>query len=238
MLVMFNGITISANAQRTVDTRDSKAQRVAHATMSPSPSRESSQMEYANLKLSHSVRQLAHLAGLTPNTIFHLCRDFNFFVLLGLTFWKGGPLLTNALQARSRSIQRAIEEAQRFAEEAALRLADVEKRWAQLDSAIAAIRALAEVEVKHEEQVLGARTTEDIRRLGEFSQSEIDSAAQRARHELKAFAGGLAVSLARASIQINKRTDEELVKSFIEGLGHQEFAQTTVQHPAQAVANL
>jgi F0F1-type ATP synthase membrane subunit b/b' len=67
----------------------------------------------------------------------------------------------------------------------------------------------------------------------EYSQSEIDRAAQRARHELKAFATDLSVSLARESIRINKRTDEELVKGFIEGLGHQEVAQTTAQTPAQ-----
>jgi len=57
--------------------------------------------------------------------------------------------------------------------------------------------------VENEEQILTARTTEDIRRMMENSQFEIDRAAQRARHELKAFAGGLAVSLARESIQIN-----------------------------------
>ena len=57
--------------------------------------------------------------------------------------------------------------------------------------------------MENEEQILTARTTEDIRRMMENSQFEIDRAAQRARHELKAFAGGLAVSLARESIQIN-----------------------------------
>ena len=179
------------------------------------------------------MRQLGGLAGLPPNTIFHLCWNFNFFLMLGLIVWKGGPLLTDALQARSRSIRRAIEEAQRLAEDGAKRLAEVEKRWAQLDSEIAAIQERAETQMSSEEQILRARTAGDICRIMEYSQSEIDRAAQRARHELKAFATDLSVSLARESIRINKRTDEELVNGFIEGLGHQEFAQTTAQTPAQ-----
>jgi F0F1-type ATP synthase membrane subunit b/b' len=125
-----------------------------------------------------------------------LCWNFNFFLMLGLIVWKGGPLLTDALQARSRSIRRAIEEAQRLAEDGAKRLAEVEKRWAQLDSEIAAIQERAETQMSSEEQILRARTVGDICRIMEYSQSEIDRAAQRARHELKAFAADLSVSLA------------------------------------------
>ncbi len=233
ILVMFNGIAISASAQRTVDKRDSEVRPVAHATMSPSSSGDSSQSETADFKLSYAVRQLGRLTGLPPNTIFHLCWNFNFFLMLGVIIWKGGPLLKDALQSRSRSIRRAIEEAQRLAEDAAKRLAEVEKRWAQLDTEIAVIQEHAETQMNSEEQILRARTAGDICRIMEYSQSEIDRAAQRARHELKAFAADLSVSLARESIQINKRTDEELVKGFIDGLGHQEFAQTAAQSPAQ-----
>src|SRR5215469_16814984 len=200
-LVMFTGITISASAQRTVDTRDPKVRVVAHATRSPSSSGEPSQGEYADLRLSNSVRQLADLTGLPPKTIFHLCWDFNFFLMLALILWKGGPLLSEALQARSRSIRRAMEDAQRLAADATKRLAQVEKRWAELDSEIEAILARAETEMHYEEQILNARASEDVRRIMENSQSEIDRAALRARSELKAFVGGLAVSLAHKSIQ-------------------------------------
>ena len=133
---------------------------------------------------------------------------------------------------RSRSIRRAIDAAQRLAEDAAKRLADVEKRWAKLDSEIAAIQALAEVERSYEEQVLNAKMAEDIRRIMEYSQSEIDRAGQRARCELRAFAADLAVSLARESIHVDKRTDEELVTGFADGLGDQQAAQATGQAPA------
>ena len=235
MLAIFNGIAISSSAQRAVDAPDAHLPGSAHAAMSPSSSGDSSQGEYADLKLSNSVRQLARWTGLPPKTIFHLCWDFNFFLMLALILWKGGPLLSEAVQARSRLIRRAIEDAQRLAADAAKRLAQVEKRWAQLDSEIEAILARAETEMHYEEQILNARASEDVRRIMENSQSEIDRAALRARSELKAFVGGLAVSLARESIEIDRRTDQELVKSFVDGLPQNaEFTQTTEQTPRQS----
>ena len=151
-------------------------------------------------------------------------------LLLALIIWKGGPLLAEALQARSTSIRRTIDDAQRLAADAAKRLAQVEKRWAELDSEIEAIRARAETEMHYEEQILNARASEDVRRIMEYSQSEIGRLAQRARSELKAFAGGLAVSLAHESLRIDKSTDQALVKGFVDGpLQTAEFTQTTAQ---------
>jgi len=128
-----------------------------------------------------------------------------------------------------------MDAAQRLAEDAAKRLAEVEDRLAKLDSEIAAIGARAETGMHHEEQLLNARTAEEIHRIMENSQSEIDRAAQRARSELKAFVGGLAVSLARKSIQIDKRTDQELVKGFVSRFQQSnEFAPTTMQPSVQS----
>ena len=235
MMVMLNGVTTSVAAQRAVDAQGSHVgQAASPTTMSQSSVQNSSQDEYADFKLSHPVQELAHWAGLQPITTFHLCWDFNFFLMLTLIVWKGGPFLAEALQKRSRSIRLAIEEAQRFVDEATMRLAQIEKRWAQLDSEIAVMRAVAEAEMNYEAQRLSTRTTEDIRRIMEYSQSEIENAAQRARRELKVFAADLAISLARGSIQINKRKDEQLVQNFIQELGHQEVALRSAQSPAQS----
>jgi F0F1-type ATP synthase membrane subunit b/b' len=221
-----------------MDTPDSRVREVVNATMSPSSSEDSSQGDYADLKLSNSVRQLARCAGLPPKTMFQLCWNFNFFLMLGLIIWKGGPLLSEALQARSTSIRRAIEDAQRLAQDAAKRLAQVEKRWAEIDSEIEAIRARAETEMQYDEHMLSARMTEDIRRIMEYSQSEIGRLEQGARSELKTFAAGLAVSLAHESIRIDERTDQDLVKGFIEGLQpSHEPAQTTAQPTMQSDRN-
>jgi F0F1-type ATP synthase membrane subunit b/b' len=90
--------------------------------------------------------------------------------------------------------------------------------------------------MNYEEQILNARASEDVRRIMEYSQAEIGRLAERARSELKAFAGGLAVSLARESIRIDKRTDQDLVKGFIEGLQpSHEQAPPTAQPPMQSI---
>jgi F-type H+-transporting ATPase subunit b len=217
VLVAFNVVTISACAQAVLDPPNSDERRIAHASVSQ-VSPDSPQDEYADLKLSSSVRRLAHMARLSPKMTFQLCCAFNFSLMVALIFWKGWASLTGAFEARSRSIRQAIDEAKHLSEDARKRLAEVERRWAQLDFEIAAIRANAEAQMKNEEQILSIRTTEDIRRTMESAKSEIDRAAQQARHELKVFVAGIAVSLARQSIRVDEKSDQELVKGFIEGL--------------------
>lgn len=158
--------------------------------------------------------------------------------MVALIASKGGPLLTAAFAARSMSIRRAIAEAQRLSEDAGKRLAEVEKRWARLDFEITAMQSRAEDQRKNEEQTLSARTAGDIRRIMDYAHLEIERAAQRARDELKGFAADLAASLARQSIQIDKGTDEELIKRFTEALPDQESAQMTVQPSARVTTNV
>ena len=138
--------------------------------------------------------------------------------MVALIYWKGYPRLTAALRARSSLIQRTIEEAELLREEAQRRLAEIESRWAQLDSKIAAIQALAEAGMDNEEQALLAATAEDTRRILEYSEREIGAAAQRAQRELRTFAGDLAVSIARQSIRIDERTDQDLIRAFVKEL--------------------
>lgn len=95
---------------------------------------------YKELTDSHSVRRLAHWAGLSSTATFHLCSAFNFLLLVALVYWQASPRLTVALRARSDLIRRAIEEAQHLSEESGQRLADIESRWAELDCEIASIR--------------------------------------------------------------------------------------------------
>jgi F-type H+-transporting ATPase subunit b len=237
-LAVFNVIAVAAGALTVPDSPDSNRQPVAQASVSQISPGDASQGEYTDLKLSSSVRRLAHAAGLSPEATFRLCWGFNFSLMVALMLWKGWPLLTAAFEARSGSIRRAIDEAQHLSEEARKRLAEVERRWAQLDSEIAAIRERAEAQMSNEEQILSTTTTEDIRRIMEYAKFEIDRAAQRARDKLKASTAGLAVSLARQSIRIDEKSDQGLVKGFIDGLGHYETGSESSQPAAQAIANV
>ena len=192
---------------------------------------------YKEFTHSHSVRQLAHWIGLSSNATFHVCSAFNFLLMLVIIYWKGYPRLAAALRARSSLIRRTIEEAQLLSEEARRRLAEIESRWAQLDSKIAAIQAVAGTGMENEEQALLAATAEDARRILEYSQHEIGVAAHRARHELKAFAADLAVSIARQSIRIDEETDRDLIRAFVKELEYSDdIAQRTPETSMHAIA--
>jgi F0F1-type ATP synthase membrane subunit b/b' len=235
LLVMFNGIAISASAQGTAHSSSCGRRPVAQGTVSPDSPGDCSQDEYVDLKLSSSVRHLAHLVGLSPETAFRLCEDFNFLLMLALLVWKGGPLLRSRFQERSKSIRLAIDEAHRLSEDARKRLVEVEKRWAQLDSAIAAMQAAAEEQMENEEKALAAQTAEETRRIWGYAQLEMDNVARRARHELKVFAADLAVSLARQSMRIDESIDQELIQGFTNQLEHrQATASTTTEVSMQA----
>ena len=220
-LTIVTGSTLARAQEKSgVDLHYSTPQPVAHAAASSSSPTDEGQDEYAELKYSYSVRRLACLVGLSSQTTFRLCRDFNFFLLLALVYWQGCSRVTAALQARSRLIQRTIEEARQFAHEARNRLAEIESRWAQLDSKIASIQALANAELENEKRTLQAKTAEDARRILEYSIQEIEVAEQHARHELKVFAADLAVSIARQAIRIDEKADQGLIGSFVAELGH------------------
>jgi F-type H+-transporting ATPase subunit b len=217
-----------------VRSQYSVAPPAACATVFPGSTVRDDQGEYDDLKLSASVRRLAHLLGLSSQMTFYLCCDFNFFLMLALVYWKGWPRLEAAFEARSSLIKRGIEEAEQFGVEARKRLGEIERRWARLDSEIASIQRVSDAALKHEEQALQAKTAEDTHRIIRYAEDEINWAAQRARRELKALAADLAVSIARQSIQVDVKTDQVLVRTFVNGLEQRgELPEITTEASAQ-----
>jgi F-type H+-transporting ATPase subunit b len=214
--------------------KQSSTPLVSEATASKSTQIDSGDEVYREFTRSQSVRRLAAWIGLSSDATFHLCSALNFFLMLALIYWKGCARLAAVLRERSSLIKRTIEEAQLLSEEAQRRLAEIESRWAQLDSEIAAIQAAAEAGMENEEQALLAATAEDTRRILEYSEHEIVLAAQRARRELKAFAADLAVSIARQSIRIDEKTDQDLIRAFVNELKYRdEIAETTLETSTQ-----
>jgi len=186
--------------------------------VSPSSVADACDGQYAELKCSASVRQLSHWLGLSLDATSHACGYFNFFLLVGLIYWKAKPILTALAQERSTSIKRAIEGAQQLGDEAASKLAAIEKRWAQLDHEIAAIQASTEAQVNQEERLMLEKNEEDVRRILANSERAIEAAVQHARSELTAFAANLAVSIAHQSMRIDEKTDQNLIRAFVSEL--------------------
>jgi F-type H+-transporting ATPase subunit b len=175
--------------------------------------------ENAEFKQSPSVRWLARITGLSLRSAYWLAIALNFAVIAAAVIWFIKTKLPGMFRARSESIRKTMDEAQRASADAGRRLTEIEGRLAKLDSEIAAMRSQAEAEAAGEEQRIKAAAEEDARKVVESAGQEVEAAARLARRDLKAYAAELAVSLAEKRIQVDARTDRALVDSFVGQLG-------------------
>jgi hypothetical protein len=95
----------------------------------------------------------------------------------------------------------------------------IESRFAKIGFEIMAMQFRADREWKAEEDRNRTAISEETRRIAEMVDRDIAVAVDRARHELKAYAADLAVTLAAARIQADISTDQALVRNFIDQLG-------------------
>jgi F0F1-type ATP synthase membrane subunit b/b' len=216
LAVLGNSIFSSAQQKRSTDLQHSSTRLVS--AVSPSSVANACHDQYAELKCSASVRRLSHWLGLSLEATSQVCCYFNFLLWVALIYWKAKPILMAAVQERSLSIKRAIEEAQQLEDDARSKLAGIEKRWAQLDYEIAAIQGRAEAQMKQEDQLMLGETAEDARRILENSEREIGAAVRHARNQLRTFAANLAVSIAHQSMRIDEKTDQNLISAFVSEL--------------------
>jgi F-type H+-transporting ATPase subunit b len=175
--------------------------------------------ENAEFKQSASVRLLARITGLSLHAAYWLAIAINFIVIAGAVIWFMRSSLPGMFRARTQSIRKTMEEAQRASADAERRLSEIEGRLSKLDSEIAAMRSQAEAEAAAEEQRIQASAGEDARKIVESAGQEVEAAARLAQRDLKAYAAELAVSLAEKRIQVDAATDRALVESFVGQLG-------------------
>jgi len=175
--------------------------------------------ENGQFKYSPTVKWLAKTVGLTPHGAYFVSLAINFGLLV-LFFW---VLLRAKIPAmfrdRTNSIQKAIREAQAASAEATEKLKNVEARLAKLDSEVASFRIEVEKQAGAEEERIRASAEEDKRRVVESAKMEIDAVARSARRDLKSYAASLAVDMAAKRIKVDERSDQALVREFVEQLG-------------------
>jgi len=185
------------------------------AAESESAAHENSQEKMVEeLKFSPSVRWLAGYLHLTPNGGYWVGIFFDFGILALLIAVMLKKNLPAMFRTRTQTIQQGILEARKASEGANQRLAEIETRLGKLDAEIAALRAAAEQETAAEEKRIRAAAEQDARRMVENAEAEIAAAAKLARRELKAYTADLAVGLAERRLQVDARTDQELVRTF------------------------
>ncbi|MBZ5630964.1 MAG: ATP synthase F0 subunit B [Acidobacteriia bacterium] len=175
--------------------------------------------ENAEFKQSASVRFLAKITGLSLRSAYWLAILINFAVIAALVIWFARSSLPGMFRSRTQAIRKTMEEAQRTSADASRRLGEIESRLAKLDSEIVAMRAQAEADAAAEERRIKAAADEEARKLVESAGQEVEAASRLARRELKAYAAELAVSLAEQRIQVDAKTDQALVDSFVGQLG-------------------
>ena len=137
--------------------------------------------------------------------------------LLGYTLGKNaGPFFT----ARSAGIRKDMDESLRQRQEAEAKAADVDRRLANLEKDIAALRGQSETEAKVETERMAQQTEAEIVKIQAHAEQEIASAGKAARMALKRYAAELAVGLAEQKVRARMTPDTEdaLVQGFVRNL--------------------
>lgn len=160
-------------------------------------------------------------SGLSP-TLEYILLWANFAVLAGglayLARKYGGPFLA----ARSQKISRDIVEAARVRKEAEARAADVDRRLANLESDLAALRVESQKEIASQQRHVAERSAAEMAKIETRAEQEIAAAGKLARLELKRHSAELALALAARKIQARMTPDTQaaLVRGFMKDLEH------------------
>jgi F-type H+-transporting ATPase subunit b len=181
--------------------------------------KEEEEEENVGLKQSPMVKAIGSKLGLSPLAAYWVFWCLNFAIVLGVILWAVKSKLLGAMRERTLFIRKSMDEAKKTSEAAMARLAEIETRLSKLDGEVAELKSQAEKDFQVEEARIQQSAADDAKRVVEFAETEITAAAKAARRELKAFAAELAVSLAEKKIQIDPKTDQQLVSTFVNDLG-------------------
>lgn len=145
----------------------------------------------------------------------------NFFILAGvlgvLVKKNAGPYFAS----RNTEIQSGLRDAAKVREEAEARIANIEKKVANLDAETKLMREQARQEMNAEGERIKEATAKAIAKNQAQAQVEIASATKLAKQQLKTLSADLAIQLATAQIRdrITPSTQERLAKDFVTALG-------------------
>jgi F-type H+-transporting ATPase subunit b len=141
----------------------------------------------------------------------------NFAILAGVLGYlvakNAGPFFV----ARTRQIRKDMIEAEELRKRAEARAAEVDRRLANLESDIAALRAESQRETQSESERLSKYTVTEIAKLQAHAQKEIVAAGKAARLDLKRHSAKLAIALAEEKIRarMGPATQDVLIQNFV-----------------------
>jgi F-type H+-transporting ATPase subunit b len=146
----------------------------------------------------------------------------NFVVLAGALGYLAGKNGSPFFAARSGKIRQDMTDAAALRKDAETRAAEIERRLANLESDIAALRGEAKNEAQADGERIARQTAAESAKIQANAEQEIASAAKAARTELRRYAAQLAVELAERQIRarMTPDTQDELVRGFVDDLDH------------------
>jgi F-type H+-transporting ATPase subunit b len=144
----------------------------------------------------------------------------NFLLLAGLLGYFIGKNAGPFFAGRSAGIRLDMEESLRQRQEAEAKAADVDRRLANLENDIAALRGQSETEAKAEAERTAQQTEAEIAKIQAHAQQEIASAGKAARMALKRYSAELAMGLAEQKVRsrMTPDTEDALVQGFVRNL--------------------
>jgi F0F1-type ATP synthase membrane subunit b/b' len=152
---------------------------------------------------------------------FEAWKFFNLLVFAGILYYLLRPSVSKAFQEKRADIRAQLQKAQAERDAAVAKLQDVEQRLAKMDDEMAAIRDKSEKEAVAEAARMKQATDEEIAKIKEQAQREIDGAAKVARQELRQFTAEQSVKMAEEILrrEINAADDARLMKAQVAQIG-------------------
>jgi len=170
------------------------------------------------------AERLAHSKGETEHGEPELFWGWANFLLLagGLGYLikkNAGPYFAQ----RSLEIRKGIVEAEAARAASDEKVAEVDRRIANLQVEIEAMRANAQQEAEAEAQRARQEAAAELAKIQHHIAEEIASASKAARLELRRYSAELALGLAQQKIaaRLSPDTEDRLVKVFVATLAHQ-----------------
>ncbi|MCI0404233.1 MAG: ATP synthase F0 subunit B [Acidobacteria bacterium] len=156
--------------------------------------------------------------GDTLTTIF---KWINFLSVFGALGWLLRKPMREFFTGQRAAIQVAINEGRLARQQADQRVAEIEKKLANLGQEVEALRKEATEHAAAEQQRIREAARREAERILATAQAEIESTARAARLELRAYAARLAVNLAEQRIRqrLTSEVHAALIDSFVLGLG-------------------
>lgn len=133
----------------------------------------------------------------------------NLALFLGLLVWALRKPVATFFGTRREGVEKALKKAEEDRAKAAALLAEVDARVARLDTELAEIGTRARREAEEDQAALLREADSEAVKIVERARAEMDSRVRAARKELTAYAGDLAVEIARDILSRNVTTEDE-----------------------------